>query len=287
MNSITRLTANIFFAIIISVVFADIAYYGFGFIRSSPMNAAMVVFAACFASSLLICELFSVSKESNKIKNKVKKSRLSKIAKRIAIENARYNRRIRNASPPRISAGAAGDDNPNQNQDQTTCGIRTPANAESPAVAEEDQQKVADPAKAANRITEPAQESSAPDGQATAKKTQNGRGDGESGKKQEAGNRNEKTGEGAEAEAGANAEPEVNLYIGNLSFSIQSAEIEKLLEPYGKTIKINIMHNRKGKKKKAYAYVRMSKSCAEKAAAELNNARFQERAIMVKVSYGG
>ncbi len=95
MNSITRLTANIFFAIIISLVFADCAYFGHGFIKASPLNAALVVFATCFVSSLLICELFSVSKESNKIKNKVRKTHLSKIAKRIAIENARNNRRQR------------------------------------------------------------------------------------------------------------------------------------------------------------------------------------------------
>ncbi|MBQ8706954.1 MAG: hypothetical protein IJ523_02565 [Succinivibrionaceae bacterium] len=283
MNSITRLTANVFFAIIISVVFADIAYYGFGFIRSSPMNAAIVVFAACFASSLLICELFSVSKESNKIKNKVRKSRLSKIAKRIAIENARYNRRIRNPKLPRTGSGAALDESPNSalgtGAAETTTGaaIRTSASDDSLNVAEPE--KSEELKTTADEKNAPADETAGSDAGDDKKKLE------DDGKKRDGAD--EPANAAPDAEDAKSAEPEVNLYIGNLSFSIQNAELEKLLEPYGRTIKINIMHNRKGKKKKAYAYVRMSKSSAEKAASELNNSRFQERAIMVKVSYGG
>ncbi len=88
MNSYIRLLANVFFAFIISFVFADLVYFGFNFVKSSPINASLCMFLGCFVSSLLVCELFSISKESNKTHRRIKKTRLTKIAKKIALEKA-------------------------------------------------------------------------------------------------------------------------------------------------------------------------------------------------------
>lgn len=88
MNSFIRLLANVFFAFIISFVFADFAYFGFNFVKSSPINASICMFIGCFISSLLVCEMFSISKESNKTNRRVKRTRLTRIAKKIAQEKA-------------------------------------------------------------------------------------------------------------------------------------------------------------------------------------------------------
>lgn len=87
-NSYIRLLANIFFAFIISFVFADFVYFGFNFVKASPINAAICMFIGCFISSLLVCELFSISKEYNKTNRRIKKTRLNRIAKKIAMEKA-------------------------------------------------------------------------------------------------------------------------------------------------------------------------------------------------------
>jgi RNA recognition motif-containing protein len=252
MNSITRVTANILFSIIISFVFADIAFYGFGFIKSSPLNAAIVVFASCFVASLLICELFSISKESNKIKNKVKKSRLSKIAKRIAIENARYSRRIRGSGQALI------------NQETSDTGTLN----QTPSVNDFKKEQI----KSENRLDTDSVSSGSQS--AEQKKLK------ESSPKQQSGS--EKS---SSAPNLAVDEKIVSLYVGNLSYTVQNTELEQLLIKYGKAEKISIMRNNKGKKKKAYAYIRMKKSEAEKAASELNSTVFQSKSIIVKVSY--
>lgn len=272
MNSITRVTANIFFSIIISFVFADIAFYGFGFIKASPLNAAIVVFAACFASSLLICELFSISKETNKIKNKVKKSRLSKIAKRIAIENARHNRRLRNRDSQTTISQSETSENRIKETDtliKTDQSIQNNLNSESP-----DQKNRAEITKDELSTVAQISQDALDTLQTTDSKTKDS-------PVETAGN---DAGRSDQHNKQTN-EKIVSLYVGNLSYTVQDSELRNLLKAYGNAEKISIMRNSKGKKKKAYAYIKMSKSAAEKAASELNSKQFQSRSIIVKVSY--
>lgn len=272
MNSITRVTANIFFSIIISFVFANIAFYGFGFIKASPLNAAIVVFAACFASSLLICELFSISKETNKIKNKVKKSRLSKIAKRIAIENARNNRRLRNRDSQKSMTQTDMAENiiiQPETLVQTDQNCQLNQNSESPVQntrKEFTNNELSAETKISQETPDPLKSTDSERKDSTVKTAVINAGKSDL--------QNEQA-----------SEKIVSLYIGNLSYTVQDSELRNLLKVYGNAEKISIMRNNKGKKKKAYAYIKMCKSAAEKAASELNNRQFQSRSIIVKVSY--
>ncbi len=261
MNSITRVTANIFFSIIISLVFADFAYFGHGFIKASPMNAAIVVFATCFASALLICELFSVSKESNKIKSKVKKTRLSKIAKRIALENAKYNRRIRNGEENQLN---------NKNKKSSDNGIKLDIKVNKVPASDDVKQDNLTKNESAS-VTE-----------ATSKDM--GKKTSEQSHPDKSNEENNQELKEQQKESQINQQDLVNLYIGNLSYSIQEEEIKELLSKYGQIAKIHVLRNKKGKKKKAYAYVNISLIEAQKIVADLNNTNFQGRNLYLKIT---
>jgi RNA recognition motif-containing protein len=66
------------------------------------------------------------------------------------------------------------------------------------------------------------------------------------------------------------------LYIGNLSYSVTSDELEELLSNYGEVKEVKIIEG------KGFGFVEMSKQAdAEKAKGELNSSDFKGRALKV------
>jgi RNA recognition motif-containing protein len=67
-----------------------------------------------------------------------------------------------------------------------------------------------------------------------------------------------------------------NLYVGNLSHSVTSDELEELFADYGDVEKVNIVEG------KGFGVVEMSsRSEADRARQALNSSEFQERTLRV------
>ncbi len=75
----------------------------------------------------------------------------------------------------------------------------------------------------------------------------------------------------------------MNLYVGNLPFTCDDAEVQTLFEKFGAVYSVNLIVDRNTGKKKGFGFVEMDDEPAEIAIKELNDTEFGGRNI--KVNY--
>ena len=71
-----------------------------------------------------------------------------------------------------------------------------------------------------------------------------------------------------------------NLYVGNLSFSTTSEDLEQLFGQYGQVIKAQVMSDRETGRSRGFAFVEMADG-ADAAITATNGAEFQGRRLTV------
>jgi RNA recognition motif-containing protein len=71
-----------------------------------------------------------------------------------------------------------------------------------------------------------------------------------------------------------------NLYVGNLSFSTTSSDLEQLFGQYGQVIKAQVMSDRETGRSRGFAFVEMADG-ADAAITATNGAEFQGRRLTV------
>lgn len=71
-----------------------------------------------------------------------------------------------------------------------------------------------------------------------------------------------------------------SLYVGNLAYSVTSADLEQLFGQYGKVIKAQVMTDRATGQPRGFGFVEMDSGAAE-AIAALNLKDFQGRPLTV------
>ena len=74
----------------------------------------------------------------------------------------------------------------------------------------------------------------------------------------------------------------MNIYVANLSFAVQSEELNKQFSQYGEVSSVNIITDRITKRSRGFAFVEMQNNPeAEKAISELNGTLMDGRPIKV------
>ncbi|MEW6262687.1 MAG: RNA-binding protein [Thermodesulfobacteriota bacterium] len=74
----------------------------------------------------------------------------------------------------------------------------------------------------------------------------------------------------------------MNLYVGNLSFSVTEASLKELFAPYGEVVSARIITDRYSGQPRGFAFVEMSNRAeGEKAMAALNGQEVDQRRISV------
>jgi cold-inducible RNA-binding protein len=72
------------------------------------------------------------------------------------------------------------------------------------------------------------------------------------------------------------------LYVGNLSYSTTSTDLQKMFEPYGKVESANVIEDRDSGRSKGFGFVEMSSdSEAQAAIAALNGTQTEGRTLKV------
>jgi RNA recognition motif-containing protein len=74
----------------------------------------------------------------------------------------------------------------------------------------------------------------------------------------------------------------MNLYVGNLAYSMEEQELEQLFAKYGQVTSVKIIRDRETNRSKGFGFVEMAdRGQAEKAINDLNNQEVQQRKIVV------
>jgi RNA recognition motif-containing protein len=74
----------------------------------------------------------------------------------------------------------------------------------------------------------------------------------------------------------------INIYVGNLSFSVDSSELQSLFGPYGTVKSANVIMDRETGRSKGFGFVEMSNDQEAKAAiTALNGKEHSGRSITV------
>lgn len=77
----------------------------------------------------------------------------------------------------------------------------------------------------------------------------------------------------------------MNIYVGNLPYSVKSEELREAFEPYGTVTSAEVIFDRRTKRSRGYGFVEMSDDEAgRKAIAALNGSDFQGRELRVDES---
>lgn len=75
----------------------------------------------------------------------------------------------------------------------------------------------------------------------------------------------------------------MNIYVGNLNYRVREDDLKQVLEEYGTVESVKIIKDRETGKSKGFAFVEMTNDAdAQKAIAELNEAEFEGRQMVVK-----
>ncbi|HEX6191772.1 MAG TPA: RNA-binding protein [Chitinophagaceae bacterium] len=75
----------------------------------------------------------------------------------------------------------------------------------------------------------------------------------------------------------------MNIYVSNLSISVEAEDLKKKFAPYGEVSLINIISDKFTNRNKGFAFVGMrDQSAAEKAIRELDGCMMDGRSIKVK-----
>lgn len=78
------------------------------------------------------------------------------------------------------------------------------------------------------------------------------------------------------------AGPMTTLYVGNLPYRANEAEVKTLFEQYGAVNSVRLVRDRKTGRRKGFGFVEISEGGAQQALAKLNDATFQERTLKVR-----
>ena len=74
----------------------------------------------------------------------------------------------------------------------------------------------------------------------------------------------------------------MNIYVGNLSYSMTDGDLEKTFAPFGRVKSARIISDRASGRSKGFGFVEMeTRADGEKAIAELNGKDFGGRALVV------
>jgi RNA recognition motif-containing protein len=77
----------------------------------------------------------------------------------------------------------------------------------------------------------------------------------------------------------------MNIYVGNLPYSVQDAELRAAFEPYGSVTAAEVIFDRRTQRSRGYGFVEMeNESEANKAIEALNGSDFQGRELRVDES---
>lgn len=72
-----------------------------------------------------------------------------------------------------------------------------------------------------------------------------------------------------------------SIYIGNLSYSVTTEQLEALFSQYGEVISIKLINDKDSGKPKGYGFVEMEDANADTAIRELNSTNYLSRTIKV------
>jgi len=74
----------------------------------------------------------------------------------------------------------------------------------------------------------------------------------------------------------------MNMYVGNLSFSVTEDELKTVFSEFGEVVSVNIIKDKYSGKSKGFGFVEMPKNSeADKAIQSLNGSQLQGRDIKV------
>ena len=76
--------------------------------------------------------------------------------------------------------------------------------------------------------------------------------------------------------------PMATLYVGNLPYRANEAEVKALFEQFGAVNSVRLVRDRKTGRRKGFGFVEISEAGAKQALAKLNDAEFQERTLKVR-----
>jgi RNA recognition motif-containing protein len=76
----------------------------------------------------------------------------------------------------------------------------------------------------------------------------------------------------------------MELYVGNLFYSVTREELRELLSPYGMVYSLDLYAEREPGKPHAYAFVEMADAAAQAAVAALDGTSFLGRSLHVAVA---
>ena len=75
----------------------------------------------------------------------------------------------------------------------------------------------------------------------------------------------------------------MNIYIGNLNYRVNEADLRQVLEEYGVVDSVKIILDRETRRSKGFAFAEMpNEEEARKAIAELNQAEYEGRQMVIK-----
>lgn len=75
----------------------------------------------------------------------------------------------------------------------------------------------------------------------------------------------------------------MNIYIGNLNYSVRESDLQQVLEEYGVVESIKLIKDRETGRSKGFAFVEMPDDAhASHAIQELNGAEYASRTMVVK-----
>lgn len=77
----------------------------------------------------------------------------------------------------------------------------------------------------------------------------------------------------------------MNLYVGNLAYSVTDTQLKSVFEPYGEVISAEVIIDKRTRRSRGYGFVRMAANAQGRAAIDaLNGKEFQGRPLRVDAS---
>ena len=75
----------------------------------------------------------------------------------------------------------------------------------------------------------------------------------------------------------------MNIYVGNLNYRVKEADLQQVMEDYGKVTSCKVIIVRETGRSKGFGFVEMDDdAAATKAIAELNGAEYEGRTMVLK-----
>jgi len=75
----------------------------------------------------------------------------------------------------------------------------------------------------------------------------------------------------------------MNIYVGNLNYRVREADLQQIMEDYGKVTSVKVIMDRETGKSKGFGFIEMpNDEEAAKAISELNGAEFEGRTLVLK-----